>query len=150
MKIDGGIIFFMALFAAVIAVSVALGNYDPITMTVPRAQTAMTIGTTATNWVEAGLRWLIGLAIGGICMGIGSTAFREMSEAYQLWKRNAQAGRWQSGPNAQFQQKPPQSPRWTRQDKLLLAMFGRSPMKERTTFTAAQSDQDDDRLNIEM
>ena len=151
MKPDKGMIFFLILFALVIVVSIAFGSYDTITGAVPRAQTAMAIGTTATNWLETSMRWLVGMAIGGVCMGVGAAAFREASEAYKLWKRNAQSGRWSPGPGAQFQKQPSQqSTKWTLQDKLLLLLGGRFPPMNGPVTHNQPTQQDDDRLDIEM
>ena len=143
-----GLLSFMFVFLVMIAVSFAFGSYDPITTAVPQAQTAMVIGSTATNWLETAWNWLIGLAVGGIFTGMGVAAFREISKAYKLWKRNSQAGRWQAGPNAQFQRQPSQSPRVSVQDKLLLALAGRIPTNERSFIQPVQQPNDDLYIDI--
>jgi hypothetical protein len=132
-----------------IIVSFVFGNYDPITTAVPQAQTAMTIGTTATNWLETGMTWLVNLAIGSVCAGFGLAAFHEAHKAYKLWKRNAQAGRWQAGPNANYSRQT-QSPKLSKQDMLLLALSGRLPQNERPMTSYQLPTQDDDDLRIEM
>lgn len=149
MKNNSGLLLFTALFVLLIATANLLGNYDPIVSSVPKAQAAMVIGAQATDWVEYGLRWIIGLALGATFTGFGVAAFGEARKAYRLWKRSAQAGRWQSGPNAQWQ-KQPQNPKLSRQDMILLALSGRLPQSERPITRLAGDEHDDDELGIQL
>lgn len=149
MKNNNGLLLFTTLFVLLIAAANLLGNYDPIVTSVPKAQAAMVIGAQATDWVETGLRWIAGLALGAVCTGFGAAAFGEARKAYRLWKRSAQAGRWQSGPNANWQRQP-QSPKLTKQDMLLLALSGRLPQNERPITRFVQDEHDDDELGIQL
>lgn len=151
MKQSAGLFIFIILFLAVIIASVALGSYDPIAPTVAHGQAELAIGADWTTGISAVSSWIFKLALGGIFTGIGVAAFGEGRKAYKLWKRNAQAGRWQSGPNANFQRAPSTGPKLTRQDMLLLALSGRLPNDGKgPTFSAVNSQQDDDELGINL
>jgi len=150
MKNIGGLVLFGAVFITIIAVSFAVGNYDPISAAVAQGQTQIAAGPTVTTWLSAGMNWLLGVAIGGFCIGFGVAAFNEVRKAYRLWKRQTQAGRWQAGPNAQFQRSQSVGPKLSRQDMLLLALSGRLPQAERPTATFQPNQSDDDDLNIEI
>lgn len=146
------IAIFMIVFAALAVSSVVVGQSDAIGSELPRAQVAMAIGGAATGWLSTAMNWLVGLVIGGICTGVGVAAFGEISKAYKLWKRQAQAGRWQSGPNAGWQ-KQPAAPKLNRQDLLLLALSGRLPQGSSRVVSNSASDytqSNDDDLGIEM
>jgi hypothetical protein len=137
------------LFLALIAAVNLLGSYDPITPAVPQAQTAMMIGGQATSWLGASLKWIFGLTLGAIGTGIGWAMFGEARKACRLWQRQAQAGRWNGGPNANWQRQP-STPRLSKQDMLLLALSGRLPQGERPAVTYQAPAQADDDLFIEM
>ena len=150
---NGGLVFFVILFGLLIAGAGVLGNYDPVTPEVAHSQAALTVGTGLTAGIETALNWTFKLALGGVCAGFGVAAFNEMRKGYKLWKRQAQAGRWQGGPNAGYQRQP-QSPRVTTTDKLLLMLAaGRDGGREisgRRPFDYAQGERDDDDLDIEL
>ncbi len=149
-----GMLIYVALFAGVIIASVALGGYDPITPAVPEAKAALLVGPQAAGWIGGGLNWLVGLVIGGVCTGFGVAAFREIYKAYSLWKRDATAGRWQSGPNANWQRPQAQGAKLSRQDMLLLALSGRLPggvdPSGKAPFYSTTSSPDEDELNIQL
>lgn len=152
MKIDGGLVIFTVLIVVVIAVSVTLGSYDPMTPAIARGQAQLAIGDGWTTGISTAFGWIFKLAVGGIFTGFGIAAFREARKAYGLWKRTAQAGRWQGGPNANWQRSQPQGQKFTKQDMLLLALSGRLPQSERTpsSMRFAQDERGDDELDIEM
>jgi hypothetical protein len=151
MKQSSGLFTFTILFLAVIAASVVLGSYDPIAPTVAHGQAELAIGAGWMTGISAASSWIFKLALGGIFTGLGVAAFGEGRKAYKLWKRNAQAGRWQSGPNANFQRNPATGPKLTRQDMLLLALSGRLPNDGKgPTFSTVNAPQDDDELGINL
>lgn len=152
MKLDSGLVFFTVLFLVVIAVSVALGSYDPMTPAIARGQAQLTLGDGWTTGISTAFNWIFKLAVGGIFTGFGVAAFNEARKAYSLWKRMAQAGRWQGGTNANWQRSQPQGQKFTKQDMLLLALSGRLPQNERpsTALRLAQDERGDDELDIEM
>ena len=148
---NGGLVFFVILFGLLIAGAGVLGNYDPVTPEIAHSQAALTVGTGLTAGIETALNWMFKLALGGVCAGFGVAAFNEMRKGYKLWKRQAQAGRWQGGPNANYVQSQ-SSTRFSLQDKLILALTGRDGGREmsgRVTSRQPIQDDDDD-LNIEL
>lgn len=149
MKINSGLVLFAILFVLLIALSVTLGSYDTITPAVTHGQMSLSIGEGWTTGIGTALDWIFKLAVGGIFTGFGVAAFNEARKAYKLWKRSAQAGRWQAGPNANFQ-RGQSAPKLNKQDMLLLALSGRLPQAERPAISYQPAQQDDDDLGIEV
>ena len=159
MKIDGGLVIFAVLFLVVIAVSMALGSYNPMTPAIARGQAQLTLGDGWTTGISTAFNWIFKLAVGGIFTGFGVAAFNEARKAYKLWKRTAQAGRWQAGPNANFQRQPAAT-KFNKQDMLLLALSGRLPGLDTNgnvstssttrSYSTTSAARDEDELDIEM
>jgi len=147
---NGGLVMFIGFFILLIAGASVLGSYDQITPQMAHGQAALTVGTGLTAGISTALNWAFKLALGGVCTGIGIAAFNEVRKGYKLWKRQAQAGRWQGGPNANYQ-KQAQGPKLRREDLLLLALAGgqRQEMSGRVTSRQPIQDDDDD-LRIEV
>jgi hypothetical protein len=153
MKTETGLIVFSVLIVIVVIAATMLGNYDPITSATARGEMQLALGHNLTAGMDAALGWLVKIAVGCIFTGIGIAAFNEFKKAYGLWKRNAQAGRWQPGPNANFQRQPTGA-KLSRQDLLLLALSGRLPggldARGRVPNISAAQEQDDDELDIQI
>jgi hypothetical protein len=150
MKISG-LVFFVVLFVLLIAGASVLGSYDPVMPEMAHSQAALTVGTGLTAGISTALNWMFKLALGGVCTGFGFAAFNEARNGYKLWKRQANAGRWQGGPNAGYQRQA-QSPRATMTDKLLLMLAAgnhRQEMSGRVMSRQPIQDDDDD-LRIEV
>jgi hypothetical protein len=150
MKIDGTLIIFIVLIAALVGGAFMLGNVDPITPAVTQGKMQLTVGHTAAEWINSIAGWFLKLAVGGVCGGFGLALFNEAHKAYRLWKRNAQAGRWQPGPNANWQARQPSAPKLSKQDMLLLALSGRLPADGRPSLNMTSTAGDEDQLDIRL
>lgn len=152
MKIDSGLALFTLLFVVIIAASVMMGNYDAITPAVTHAKSDLAIGSTWTNGLGTAMTWLFKLSLGATLTGFGVAAFHEAWKAYKLFKRNSQAGRWQSGPNAYWQKSESQGPRLTKNDLMFMSLLERTPDRLRSWIKpglAKREDEDDeDELDI--
>jgi hypothetical protein len=150
MKIEGGLVLFAVMFAVVIGASVAFGSYDSITPAVTRSEMKLTIGDSWTSGISAAGSWIFKLALGSVCAGFGVAVFNEVRRAYKLWKRSAQAGRWQAGPNANFQRSQTGT-KFNKHDMLLLALSGRLPEASgKTPIYSTVNAHEEDQLDIEM
>ncbi len=150
MKTDGMLIIFVLLIMAVVGIAFVLGDSDSITPVVVQGQMQMTLGHNATSWINSVMGWIIKLALGSVFAGFGVALFNELRKAYGLWKRNAQAGRWQPGPNANWQ-RPSSTSRLSKQDMLLLALSGRLPQGERPSVQVSQEDRhEENELDIRL
>ena len=150
MKKQGFEIFmFVALFGILLAGAFVMGNYDPITLATSYSQAQLQLGNDLSAGIGTAASWIFKLILGATCTGFGIAAYSEISKTYKLWKRQANAGRWQGGPGANFQ-KAPSSPRMNKQDLMLLALSGRLPQNERPAITYQQPQAEDDDLRIEM
>lgn len=150
MKTDGTLILFVLLLLAVAGFAFALGNYDPITAATTQGQMQMTLGHDATDWINSTLGWILKLAVGSMCAGFGIALFNNLRKAYGLWKRTVQMGRWQPGPNANWQ-RTASTPKLSKQDLLLLALSGRLPPGERPSVQVSQpAHQEENELDIRL
>ncbi len=150
MKTDGILIVFVLLILAVVGFAFVLGNSDPITPAVTQGQTQMALGYDVASWLNSALGWIIKLAFGSVFAGFGVALFNELRKVYGLWKRNAQAGRRQPGPNANWQRSSP-TPRLSKQDMLLLALSGRLPQGERPSVQIPQENHhEENELDIRL
>ena len=150
MKTDGTLIIFVLLIMAIVGVAFVLGNSNSITPVVAQGQMQMTLGHNTTSWINSVMSWIIKLALGGVFAGFGAALFNELCKAYSLWKRNAQAGHWQPGPNANWQ-RPSSTSRLSKQDMLLLALSGRLPQGERPSVQVSQEDRhEENELDIRL
>ncbi len=150
MKTDGTLIIFVLLILAVVGFAFVLGNSDPITPAVAQGQMQMTLGQDVTSWINSAMGWIIKLALGSAFAGFGVALFNELRKAYGLWKRSAQMGRWQPGPNANWQRSL-STPRLSKQDMLLLALSGRLPQGERPSVQVSQEDHhEENELDIRL
>lgn len=152
---ERGLIAFVLVFGLLAAVAIGLGNMNTITPVVAEAKAEVMVGSFAAETLKEGLSLVAKLTIGAVVTGIAAAVFTEARKAYGLWKRNTLTRRWAPGPNANFQQREPQSPKLRREDLMLLAMMDKYPAgaglmgKLRARRPAAQSD-DSDELNIEL
>lgn len=149
MKTDGTLVIFVLLILAVIGIAILVGNSDPITSAVTQGQQRVTLGHDVTNWINSATGSIFKLMLGSAFAGFGAALFNELRKAYRLWKRNAQAGRWQPGPNANWQ-RTSSTPKLSKQDLLLLALSGRLPQGERPSVHVSQEDQEENELNIRL
>ncbi|MFZ5856750.1 MAG: hypothetical protein ACOYZ6_07965 [Chloroflexota bacterium] len=149
-----GLVGFLVVFALLIVAGIAISNVDGITPLVAEAQAGISIGTNAMLTLEKGAAILLKLLIGATVAGVTAAVFTEVRKAYSLWKRNARTGRWQAGPNANWQTKPPTEPKLRREDLMLLALTGRYPVDKlagRPRVGRMRNESaDDDELNISM
>jgi len=150
MKTDGTLILFVLLLLAVIGFAFVLGNANPIAPAAAQGQTQLLFGHQAASWIEGGLGLIFKLAFGSVFAGFGFALFNEMRKAYSLWKRNAQSGRWQPGPNANWQRSS-STPKLSKQDLMLLALSGRLPQGERPSVQVSQEGhQEENELDIRL
>jgi hypothetical protein len=96
---------------------------------------------------------LLKLVMGATVAGVAAAVFSEAKKAYRSWKQNVRRGRWQGGPNANWQKTPkaPSEPRLTRQDVMLL-LSGRQPVptmgRPGLGKMRAKPSDDDDELDV--
>lgn len=150
-----GLLVFMLVFAVLAVAGIGIANQNQIMPTVAEAQAGAAIGTKSVMALEKGASLFLKLLAGSVVAGVTAAVFSEVRKAYSLWKRNARSGRWQSGPNANFQKTPktPSEPRLTRQDLILLALGARGQMGITGLGVNGKKQAkqpDDDELNIEM
>jgi len=152
MNNSSGFLAFVVVFILLIAAGVALASYDSITPTVAEAQAGLAIGTTTVVTLEKGAALALQLLIGAVVAGVATAMFAEARLAYRTWKRSARTGRWQGGPNAQWQnQRSPAEPRLTRQDLMFLALAGKYPPNKLVNKSrSSQEIPDDDDLDVTL
>ncbi len=147
---DGsGLLAFLVLFIVIAAAAFGLANFDGITPAVAQAEAGVAIGATTTMALEQVAALVLKLLLGATVTGVALAVFAEVRKAYRAWKRNAQMGRWQGGPNAHYQRQAAE-PRLTRQDLMLLALAGRYPADKAAARPRVQreTDQDSDDLDV--
>jgi hypothetical protein len=128
---DKGLIFFVLVFLLLIGASMYMGNADTIAPTVAQARADLVIGETPVQVIKAGAAWAVKLLLGAVFTGIAAAAFTEIRKAYKVWKRNGTMRRWQSGPNAQWQQSTPRTPTLSKADLFTMLLAGRLPENNR-------------------
>jgi len=138
---------FIVVFVLLIGASVFQGNADTIAPTVAQAQADLAIGETPVQVIKASLALGLKLSLGAIFTGIAAACFTEIRKAYKVWKRNGTMKRWQSGPNAQWQQAP-RTPTLSKADLFTMLLAGRLPENNRIkpqlgTNRGTSSDEDE-------
>lgn len=148
---DNGLIIFFVVFVVIIAASIGLSNYDQITPAVAEAQASMSFGATTTIFLEKVASIGLKLFAGAAAAGFGAAAFSEARKAYGAYKRNAQMGRWKTGPNA-YWGKQSTAPTLKKEDLMLLALMGRYPADKLTNKppSHARDEKPGDELDIEL
>jgi hypothetical protein len=148
-----GLIAFVVVFFLLVFAGWTIANQNQITPIVAEAQAGAAIGGTTVIALEKGASLLLKLVLGAVVAGVATGAFSEFKSAYKAWKRTAQAGRWQGGPNANFQ-KQTAEPKLRREDLMLLALGGKYPVNgSPTRISAARSRKettDAEELNIDL
>jgi hypothetical protein len=127
---NNGLFVFLLVFLLIAVAGIGLANQNQIMPAVAQAEASASIGTETFLAMEQGAALLLKLLVGATVAGVAAAAFRETRKAYNAWKKNAQTGRWQGGPNARWQTTAPKTqsePRLSRQDLMLLALSGRYP-----------------------
>lgn len=149
---DKGLLFFVLVFVALIAAGVYMGNADQITPTIAQAQAEMSIGVAPVQMIEQGASWIAKLFGGALFAGITAAVFTEIRKAYKLWKRNGTMRRWQSGPNAQWQQSAPRTPSLTRADLFTMLLAGKVPENNRINPRVSPNrvSDDDEAIDLEF
>lgn len=149
-----GFMVFIFVFLLIVLAAIGLANQNEIMPAVAKAEASASIGAETFLAVEKGAALVMKLLVGAIVAGVAAAVFAEARKAYALWKRSARSGRWQAGPNANWQKTPkaPSEPRLTRQDLMLLALAGRGQSAEtmgRIGLGKKRVEQsDDDELNV--
>lgn len=149
---DKGLLFFIIVFVALIGAGVYMGNADQITPTIAQAQAEMSIGVAPVQVLEKGASWLLKLFGGALFTGIVAASFTELRKVYKLWKRNWTMRRWQSGPNAQWQQSAPRTPSLTRADLFTMLLAGKVPENNRINPRVSPNrvSDDDEAIDLEF
>lgn len=127
---NNGLFIFLLVFLLIAVAGIGLANRNQIMPAVAQAEASASIGTETFLAVEKGAALFLKLLAGATITGVAAAVWSETRKAYKAWKRSAQTGRWQSGPNARWQTttpKAPSEPRLTRQDLMLLALSGKYP-----------------------
>lgn len=125
-----GFMVFIVVFLLIAGAGIGLANQNEIMPAVAQAEASASIGTETFLAMEKGAALLLKLLVGATAAGVAAAVFSETKKAYNAWKKSAQTGRWQGGPNARWQTttpKAPSEPRLTRQDLMLLALAGKYP-----------------------
>lgn len=149
---DKTMLFFIVVFVALIGAGIYQGNADQITPNVAQAQADLSIGAAPVQVLEKGASWLLKLIGGATFTGILAFVFTESRTAYKLWKRNSNMKRWQSGPNAQWQQSQPKELRLSPTDKLMLLLAGKLPENNRSNPMVSMNrpSAEDDGIELEF
>jgi len=152
-----GFISFAVVITLVVVAGIYLSNQDPIGAEVARASTDLSVGNTVVNDLQQGfniiMRWILGTTLAGV----GAALFVEIKKNYRRWFLSQQTRRWQSGPNARWQQQQPaqRAPSFSRNEMLMMALMG--AQNKLQTFSArlgskrsTRQDAAEDELNIDL
>jgi uncharacterized membrane protein YdcZ (DUF606 family) len=151
---NNGLFVFLLVFLLIVLAGIGLANQNQIMPAVAQAEASASIGTETFLVMEKGVALLLKFLVGAIVAGVAAAAFGETKKAYNAWKKSAQTGRWQGGPNARWQTtapKAPSEPRLTRQDLMLLALSGKYPAASGTpklNLRKTRSEASDEELDV--
>lgn len=152
-----GFIGFAVGIILVVFAGIYLSSRDPIGEEVARASADMTVGNAVVNDLQQGFNVVMKWMFGATFAGIGAALFVEVRKNYRRWFLSQQTRRWQSGPNARWQQQQPaqRAPSLSRNDMLMMTLM--SAQNKLQSFStrfgpkrSARQDVAEEELNIDL
>lgn len=152
-----GFIGFAVGIILVVCTGIYLSSRDPIGVEVARASADMTVGNAVVNDLQQGFNIVMTWMLGATFVGVGTALFVEVRKNYRRWFLSQQTRRWQSGPNARWQQQQPaqRAPNLSRNDMLMMTLMSAQNKLQNfsTRFGPKRSTRQDaaeEELNIDL